>query len=188
MLGRLRKTSRVDVGLALVFAGLAYLVWALVAGISRSVVQEMIKFTAYHDVELPSITRVVQMFFVDYGFVIDLVGLVWLVLSLLMIVQSSRQRISVSWAWVVAITQSFVAAMGAVLVGYVAYLPLVLSPEKVSQKPSVVHQLSQLSLPVIVPVAILIWTTFLVWLLVERARLSRHGPTLSDGMRSNVYK
>jgi hypothetical protein len=34
----------------------------------------------------------------------------------------------------------------------------------------------------------LLWTTFLVWLMVERARLNRRGPTLRDGMRSNVFK
>ncbi len=43
-------------------------------------------------------------------------------------------------------------------------------------------------LPIIVTVAILIWTLALIWLLVERARLNRRGPTLTDGLRTNVYR
>jgi two-component system CheB/CheR fusion protein len=37
-------------------------------------------------------------------------------------------------------------------------------------------------------IAILLWVTFLVWMLVERARLDRFGPTLSDGLRTNTYR
>jgi hypothetical protein len=37
-------------------------------------------------------------------------------------------------------------------------------------------------------VALLIWVTFLIWLLIERARLNRRGPTLRDGLRSNIYR
>jgi hypothetical protein len=33
-----------------------------------------------------------------------------------------------------------------------------------------------------------VWVTFLIWLLVERARYDRRGPTMTDGMRSNVYR
>ena len=91
MLGRLRRTRPIDVGLAICFAGLAYLVWAMVAGVSREVVQEMIKSTAVTALPLPELTRMVKVFFVDAGFVIDLVGLGWLAFSLALVVLSSRQ-------------------------------------------------------------------------------------------------
>lgn len=189
MLGHLRRTTRLDVGLVLTFSGLAYLVWALVAGLSRYLIAEMIKSNAFHGIKPKGITHVVQMFFVDSGFVIDIVGVVWMALTLLLVVQSSRQKISVSWAWASAVMQSFVAGLGAMLVGYAAYLPHVLSPEKQDARESIGQQLSTVSWPILLPVAILIWTTFLVWLLVERARLNRRGGmSIRDGMKSNVFK
>ena len=184
MLGRLKRTTRLDVGLALSFAGIAFLVWALVAGVSRAVVQEMIRATGAQS--LPRMTYLVKVFFMDMGFVIDLVGLAWLVGSLLLVVLSSRQRISVSWAWLAAIVQMMVAALGAVLVSWATYQPHVLKVPSGSEGHW--QKLSQLSLPVVVALALLIWVTFLVWLLLERARFNRHGPSLRDGLRSNVYR
>ena len=50
MLGRLRRTTRLDVGLALAFSGMAYLGWALVAGISRSSVDKVFEiFGSVHE-------------------------------------------------------------------------------------------------------------------------------------------
>jgi Na+(H+)/acetate symporter ActP len=40
MLGQLRRTTRTDVGLALTFVGIAYLVWVLVAGVARELVAD----------------------------------------------------------------------------------------------------------------------------------------------------
>ncbi len=187
MLGRLQRTTRLDVGLALSFAGVAYLVWALVAGVARSVVQAMIHATATQ-AQLPAWTRAVKIFFVDFGFVIDVVGLVWLVVSLILLVVSSRQRISVSWAWISAICQSFVAALGAVFVGWAAYRPHIISSEGTGAAASLGEQVSTISLPLIVALAVLVWVTVLIWLLVERARLNRRGPTLRDGLRTQVYR
>lgn len=185
MLGRLRRTTRLDVGLALAFVGLAYLVWALVAGVSRAVVAEMIRSTAGRD--LPGSARMVKVFFVDAGFVIDLVGLAWLTGSLLLVAFSSRQRFSISWAWVSAICQAFIAALGAVVVGWAAYQPHIL-PMDLTAAGTPWETVSRVSLLVLIPVAVLIWVTFLVWLLIERARLSRRGPTLRDGLRTNIYR
>jgi hypothetical protein len=174
------------VGLALTFVGVAYLVWALVAGVSRAVVQEMIKTTT--GTELPESAHIVKVFFVDAGFVIDLVGLGWLTASLLLVVFSSRQRLSISWAWVSAACQSFIAALGAVVVGWAAYQPHIKPLGAIGMGQTPWETVSSISLPVLMPIAILIWVTFLVWLLVERARLSRRGPTLRDGLRTNVYR
>ena len=171
-------------GLALSFAGVAYLVWALVAGIAREVVQEMIDSTAEMST-LPALTLQVKIFFVDAGFVIDLVGLAWLGGSLVLVALSSRQTISISWAWMSAIVQSSVAALGAVLVGWASYQPHIRIIDGMGEGQTAWEKVSSLSLPIIVPIAVVMWVTFLVWLLLERARLDRHGPTLSDGLRTN---
>jgi len=187
MLGRLRRTTRTDVGLAITFAGLSYLVWSLIAGGSRKLVQQFIDYAQYTDMSLPPLTRGVKIFFADVGFVIDLVGLAWLVASLVLVLLSSRQKISISWAWVAAICQSFMAGLGAVVVGLAVYLPHAVTPDAAGER-TILERVSEISLQVIIPVAILIWTTFLVWLLVDRARLNRRGPSLHDGLRSNVQK
>jgi hypothetical protein len=188
MLGRLRRTTRLDVGLALTFAGLAYMVWALVADVCRFVVQSMITYTVAQDIIVKGPTKLVKVFFVDTGFVIQIVGLAWMAVSLLLVLQSSRQKISISWAWVSAICQAGIAAGGAVLVAWAAYLPFVPEVGQLSQKASLAAQVSMISLRVCMPIAMLVWTTFVVWLLVERARLNRRGPSVRDGMRSNVYR
>jgi hypothetical protein len=191
MLGRLRRTTRTDVGLALAFAGVSYLVWALVAGVARSVVQEMIKSTSLTSpphAKLPHLTRLVKVFFVDAGFAIDLVGLAWMTLSLVLLVYSSRQKLSISWVWMSAICQSFIAALGAVLVGYASYQPHIVFDDMSVKGKTTWEQVSSLSLQILIPVALLIWVTFLIWLLIERARLNRRGPTLRDGLRSNIYR
>ena len=187
MLGRMRRTTRLDVGLAMSFAGISFLLWALVAGASRTIMLEVIRSRAHLAAEKavtwPRMTEAVKIFFVDTGFVIDIVGLCWMVLSLVLIVLANRQKISISWAWVSAIFQSFIAALGAVLVGWMAYNSLALYDEV--HAPTVLETLSQISLPVVIVLAILVWVSLLVWLLVERARLDRHGPTLTDGLRTN---
>lgn len=191
MLGRLRRTTRLDVGLALAFSGLSYLVWCLVAGVSRDIV-EVIRATSTRDAlkDLPKFTRVVYAFFADIGFAIDLTGLAWLVLSLLLVVYAGRQRLSISWAWLAATSQAFVAALGGVLVGYAMNLPYrhLPSASHVGENLSELSKLSELSLWVVLTLAILIWTSFLVWLLVEAATFKKRGPSLRDGMRSNIYR
>ncbi|MFW6132365.1 MAG: hypothetical protein ACOC8F_00605 [Planctomycetota bacterium] len=188
MLGRLKRTTRLDVGLALSFAGIAYLVWALVAGISRRLVQDLFKVAAVQGFDLPEGTRWVKLVFVNGGIAIDLVGLIWLALSLFLVVRSSRQRARISWAWVSAVCQVIVAAIGAVLVGWAVHQPHVVSPAAAEQTPTTWEQIRSISLPVVVAIAVLLWVTFLVWLLVERSRLNRRGPTLTDGVRTSFYR
>ena len=188
MLGRLRRTSRTDVGLALSFAGVAYLVWAFVAGVSRDVVQELIKSSFIRHLTLPESARLVKIIFVEAGIVIDVVGITWMAVSLLLVVLSSQQRCSISWGWVSAMAQAIVAALGAVLVGWAAYQPHVVPPETVMLGSATWAEVSAISLPIVVVVAVVLWVMVLVWLLVERARLDRRGPTLRDGQRTNIYR
>ncbi len=194
MLGKIRRTTRLDVGLAIAFAGLAYLVWSLIAGGSRTLVQVFINSARDMEMELPAMTNAVKIFFVDAGFVIDIVGLAWLAVSMALVFLGSRQRISISWAWVSAICQSFTAGLGAVLVGGAVYAPHA-STGAASGDGTIFEKVSEISLPVIIVLAIVIWTTFVIWLLIDRARLNRHspslhrrGPSLRDASRSNVFK
>lgn len=188
MLGKQRRTTRLDVGLALAFAGLSYLVWSLIAGSSRQLVQVFIESAQGMNMPLPEITRVVRLFFVEWGFIIDLVGLAWMMVSLVLVLLSSWQKIRISWAWMSAILQSFTAGLGAVLVGTAVYAPHARTAATVASHPTILERVSQISLPVIVSIAIVAWTTALVWLLVERSRWNRRGPSLRDGLRMNVHK
>jgi len=185
MLGRTRRTSRLDVSLALAFTGIAYLVWALVAWTARSLIQKMIQVTESMGAEVPGVTGGVKIFFVDAGVVIDLVGLAWLAVSLLLVVFAGRQKFSISWAWVSAICQSFVAAWGAVLVAWAAFLPF--GPKVGPAVPTTtLEKVSGLSLPVVLAVAVVVWTSLLLWLLFERSRFFNRGPTVRDSLRTNV--
>jgi hypothetical protein len=191
MLGRLRRTTRTDVGLALAFSGVSYLVWALVAGTSREMVRDM-KHAAQTTPllkEIPRFSNAVKVFFADMGIVIDVVGLAWMVVSLFLVLYAGRQRLSISWAWVSAILQAFVAALGGVLVGWAMNIPYRRLAEAGAppQRDSTMVQLSELSLWILLSVAIFIWTTFLVWLLVERSHFRSRGPTLQDGLRSHIH-
>lgn len=187
MLGRTRRTSRLDVSLALAFTGIAYLVWALVAGTARNLIQDMIQATMSMGEKVPPITSGVKVVFVDAGVAIDLVGLAWLTLSLLLIVFAGRQKFSISWAWVSAICQSFVAAWGAVLVAWAAFLPFASKVDPLAPAENTAWaKVSGLSLPVVLGVAVVVWSALLLWLLFERSRFFNRGPTVRDSLRTNV--
>jgi len=181
MLGHRKRTTRLDIGLALGAVGITFLIWSFVAGVSRDLMGKMMRGTAGLE-KLPDLTTVVKIFFVDTGFVIDIVGLAWMVVGLFLVILSSRQKISISWAWLSTIIQSFVTGLGALLVGWAVYAPHVLG-EKV--EPGIMARLSHISLPVVLAIAILVWVVVLIWLLVDRARVDRHGPTLTDGLRTH---
>jgi len=188
MLGRLKRVSRTDVGLALGFAGVAYLVWAVVAGVSRDVVQELIKSAAVRHFTLRDSAHVLKIIFVEAGIVIDLVGMAWMAGSLFLVWFSSRQRCSISWAWASAVGQTMVAALGAVLVGWAAYQPHVVPPDAPVPPTATWAKVSAVSLPIVVVVAVVLWVVVLVWLLIERSRFDRRGPTLRDGLRTNMFR
>lgn len=123
MLGHVRRTTRLDVGLALAFTGIAYLVWVLVAWATRGLVADMVSFSAAFDPNFPPATRIVRIVFVDAGVAIDLVGILWLVVSMFLIIYASRQKFSISWAWMSGLCQATVAALGGVLVAWAVHLP-----------------------------------------------------------------
>ncbi len=170
-------------GLALAFVGIGYLVWAFAILIARGVLGGIPARAEASGAAMHPLTRGLSFTLVEAGTLIDLIGVVWLTLSLALVVLSSRQMISISWAWVSALCQSFVAAIVASLAAWSVNDTLAAAePVPAPQK------LTSLSLSVFMALAVVIWVTFLIWMLVERARLGRRGPTLSDGLRSNVYK
>ena len=181
MLGRLKRTSRLDIGLALSFTGAAFLMWSFVAGVSRSLMYSLVRTSG---LELPPLSAAVKLFFVDTGFIIDIVGLAWMVVSLVLVFLANRQKISISWAWITAGVQSLVTAVGAMLVGWAVSVPFFCG--QVNPKDSTMMEIfSMISLPVVIAVAVLVWILFVVWMLVERRRLERRGPSLSDSLRTN---
>jgi hypothetical protein len=176
-----------DVSLALAFTGIAYLVWALVSWTARSLIQDMIQATRSMGEEVPAITSNVKVVFVDAGVAIDVVGLAWLTVSLLLAVFAGRQKFSISWAWVSSICQSFVAAWGAVLVAWAAFLPFGPAVDAApAPESTTMEKVSGLSLPVVLGVAVVVWSALLLWLLFERSRFFNRGPTVRDSLRTNV--
>jgi ABC-type xylose transport system permease subunit len=177
MLGRKRRTTKLDVGLAIVFVGISFLIWSLVAGVARAWMRRVI----VDDGGLEELTRAVKIFFVDTGFVIDLVGLGWMMVCLVLIYFAGRQRLSISWAWATAMLQSFVASLGGVLVAGATIG--VLSSEH-APRDNTLQRISQLSLPVVIAVAVVIWAGFVYFMIRTRGTM-RRGPSLSDGLRTN---
>ncbi len=193
MLGRVKRTTRLDVGLVLAFSGVAYLVWALVAGTTRMLAQDYINASSALNavgVELPGSTRIVTYIFDQGGVGIDIVGLAWLAVSLLLVLLGSHQKFRISWAWISPTCQALTAALGGALMSWGIHRPYAsyVAGEGGPAKTDIFQEISGLSLPVLVVAAVLIWVLFLVWLLAERARFDRHSPTLRDGLRSNVVR
>ena len=138
---------------------------------------------------IPRFSQAVKLFFADMGIVIDVVGLAWMILSLLLVVYAARQKLSISWAWLSAIVQAFTAALGGVLVGWAMNLPYQKLADSVAKPETVptVVKVSEMSLWILLTVAVLLWVTFLVWLLLERSQFRARGPSLRDGLKSNTY-
>ena len=180
-----------DVGLALAFSGISYLVWSLVAGVSREMVIAMKQASEVGNppMAIPRFSQAIKLFFADMGIVIDVLGLAWMIVSLLLVVYAGRQRLSISWAWLSAIVQAFTAALGGVLVARAMNIPYqrLANSNANPEDLTLPVKLSQMSLWVVLTLAILIWVIFLVWPLVERSHFRTRGPSLRDGLKSNVY-
>ncbi len=168
--------------------------WALVAGLSRSGVQNLFHTISRIGGEHPTSIEWIKAVFVSAGVAIDIVGLVWLALSLFLVVFSSRQHFSISWAWVSAICQAFVAAFGAVWVILAVQEPYDVMVSKLMHTSGTLSsydapaQVGGFSLAAALTAAVVVWIGFTVWLVVENSRWTRHKLTLRDGLRSNVYR
>ncbi|MDY7009549.1 MAG: hypothetical protein SVV80_02205 [Planctomycetota bacterium] len=184
MLGRVRRTSRVDVGLAMSFTGIAYLIWVLVVGVTRHLVNELshAQYVGWTG-DFPGVTKWLWNSFIHAAPVFDLVGVLWLLLSLGLIVGASRQRWSISCPWVCAICQTMAATLLAVWASLAAQTPHNVMTSYIQGPPF--PTTGWTSLCVALAIALIMWVTSLVWMISERAQLMR-GPKLRDGMRTHI--
>jgi len=182
MLGQVRRTTRTDVGLALALAGISYLIWALVTGIARSLVNDLSTLIYVQKIKLPTFTQALYNSFIHAAPVWDLLGVLWLLVSLVLVIGSSRQRWIISWPWLSAICQAGAAALLAAWAAVAAIVPFDV-PITYDYPPYPVAGWGCLSAAL--AVALLMWVTTLVWMLYERARL-RRGPSLRDSLRTHV--
>ena len=178
MLGQVRRTTRTDVGLALASAGLAYLVWAIVIGVARHVVNELELIRQTHEGGFPGLTTALCASVVQGAAVWDMVGVLWLMLNLVLIVGSSRQRWIISWPWLSAMLHALAAALIGCWTALAGINPFGVL---LAGEPAAVGWGSY---SVALALALLMWVLTLVWLLYERSRL-RRGPTLQDGQRTH---
>lgn len=184
MLGRIKRTSRLDAGLATAFVGLSFLAWALVAGVSRSLMLKLYQDYTNGQLVLPKFSKGVEIFFVDTGFVIDLAGLLLMIGGLVLVYLAIRQKISISWAWLCATTQCLFAALGGVLVTTAIFAPYGFNwPENLKA----LEIFNQISFPVVLIIAIIIWAIFVFSMLKARYRwlMRMSGPSIRDSVKSN---
>ena len=186
MLGRQQRTTRTDVGLALSFAGIAFLVWTAVVGTAMGIVSELSKQLYFSylpaiDHTWPVPAELLYNTFLCCSPAWMLVGLAWMGVSLLLVARASRQRCSISWAWLSALLQVMAAALVAALT---ALAELSLHDTLLSYIPPLPYPTPGWTFFAIAfAVALVVWIAVLVWLLLERKRFSR-GPSLRDGMRT----
>jgi hypothetical protein len=187
MLGQVRRTTRTDVGLAISLSGIAYLVWVLVVGVTRYLVDELRALPEGLGpglkIKTPAAANWLLGAFVHGAPIWDVAGVLWLVLGLVLIVGASRQRWSISWAWLSSICQAMAAALLAVWSGLAARAPYS-ATLKIRQQLVPSPPFWWTCLSVSVAIALLVWVSVLVWLLYERARLGR-GPSLRDSLRTH---
>jgi len=185
MLGRVRRTTRADVGLALAFAGIAYLIWTAVMAAARHVVNGLAK-TAHIDKtgfgSYPTATRWLCSSFIHGSAIWDLVGVLWLLITLVLIVGSSRQRWIISVPWVSAICQAMAAALIGVWAAVAAIVPF---DYLITYTEPPYPTAGWTGLCIALGAAAVMWVLALVWMLFERIRLRRF-PSLRDGQRTHI--
>ena len=167
------------------FAGVAYLIWVLVVGVTRHLVNKLSH--AQYTVELGEIPVTTQWLwnsFIHAAPVFDLAGVLWLLLSLGLIVGAGRQRWSISCPWICAICQTTTATLLAVWAGVAAQAPHTIGMFYGTGPPPYLTT-GWTSLCVAIAIALVMWVTSLVWMISERARMM-HGPKLRDGMKTNI--
>ncbi len=184
MLGAVRRTTRTDVGLALSFAGVTYLIWALVIGLARHLANELSKIAYLSGgASFSSVTSGLHKAFLHGGDLWDLLGILWLLASLVLIVGSSRQRWIISWPWLSAICHALASALVAGWAALAACSHVRFT--KTFAPPEPYPTSGWTAFTVTLAVAPVLWAATLAWLLYERARL-RRGPSLRDGQRTHV--
>ncbi len=188
MLGRVRRTTRTDVALALILAGLVYLAWALAcwsAKRSAAYMDHQAMASATYRSALPAVSRgFVKTFSSWTGGIFDLIGPVWMLLGLYMVIRASRQRRIISWSWLLISCQ----AVAALLIACWAAVAMVVPTAAVSGSPAPRAPMDWS--PAVIAVAVLIWFGTLVWLILERIRYGRFRSltAIRDGFKTHAYR
>jgi len=188
MLGRVRRTTRTDVGLALSFAGIAYLAWMLVMAGARHLVNNLSEAAEAQATAAAGATGPGGFLgaFARSAWPFDLLGVIWLIVSLILVIGASRQRWSISVPWVCAICQVILATGLSVWAGASAEaFTIALAKGAVKSTTDMPEHLGWAGLFVSFGIALGLWVLVLLWMLGERARL-KHGPKLRDGLRTNI--
>jgi len=195
MLGRVRRTTRTDVGLCMSLAGIAYLLWVGVTASVRVVVNDLADANAAARLageQVPAAARWLVAAFGQTGPAWDLAGVLWLGVTLALVLGSSRQRWIISWPWLSAICH----AMAAGLLGVWAALAAAVDTTALAgAKPAPAAEpictapptVGWTSLSVAVALAVVIWVFTLVWMLRERSLLLR-GPSPGDFRRTHAER
>ena len=106
MLGRVRRTTRTNVTLALAMAGIVYLFWVLACHVGKYCANVL---AAHTPATLTG--RALSLAFGRWPAVFDWLGPVWLVLSLYLVIRASRQQRVISWSWLVITSQALAALL-----------------------------------------------------------------------------
>ncbi len=113
MLGHVRRTTRTDVALALLLAGIAYLVWALSCWSAKHTA--LLLQSREGVASLPAITSTFLDTFGSWPrLIFDLAGPVWMLAGLYMIIRASRQHRIISWSWLLVSCQAIAGLLIAV--------------------------------------------------------------------------
>ena len=180
MLGLVRKTTRTDVGLALASTGLAYLAWVIVTGVARHVVNQLALLAEAREMALPGLASALCGSFVHGAAVWDLVGVLWLLVSLVLIVGSGRQQWTISWPWFSSILHGLTAALLGAWTSLAAIGPFMAVVPAPPPAPAVGYG----SYSALLALGLVLWVSTLVWMLYMRSRLGL-GPSLLDGQRTH---
>jgi hypothetical protein len=173
MLGRVRRTTRTDVTLALISAGIVYLAYALSCYVAK--VSAMTLDGAVTQGRLAAAFR--STFGAGGADVFDMVGPLWMVASLWQVIRASRQRRIISWSWLLISGQALAAVLMASWAALSLYqtLPSPAMHGPVSWSPR------------LVVLAVVVWVGTLIWLVVDSRRM-RRGPTMGDGVKTMLYR
>ena len=181
MLGAMKRTSRLDVALAIIATGLSFLAWALVSGIGWVILQQQDK--ADH-VAMPGFLKAIQVFSDYAGYVLDIMGLIIMCICLLLIFLAHRQVISMSWAWLMIVAQLIFALLIGVFV-----ITALLGPQPElfhsTESLSLAQVLSMISLPVVIATAAVVWSVFAFYMYRQPKGSTRRRLSLADSVKTN---
>lgn len=195
MLGRLRRTTRTDVSLALVLAGIVYLTWASAcwsakesaANLKAVVGNPPRQLQALAQVDPPPVTRWFMNTFGSRACVaFDVAGPIWMFAGLWLVIRASGQRRIISWSWLLVSCQG----IAAVAIAVWAALAQELLISSAVQTPGTAGTFQVSWSPVVVGIAVLIWVGTLAWLLFQRLWLQRHlrSAAIGDGYKTHAYR